>query len=453
MVRDLEGPCGVPQTSPDYSDHTRARKRSTLASPAGIIESMFEDLPAKLLPLYKTEAPNMPILLYEGPCALYQNSSCFNCGGSIQLDWLPQPRLTARLLPSAGPPVRIALGPAALDIPKLGARAEAVVTSTPMLLFADETRPVEGRVGRIEFGETGGCTRIRFHLPNFLFFNGAPVRDAPGSFSSQRALLEHGAFRVSIDRAMPFGDQIEKETARDGGYAITHVGTVERIDGSVFSLNEIDPLLDCLGHYLSFCRGSWTYPVLLCAEDVDGAVVGQRWELSHAIDRSKQTISWFPRNEPVGAQMLQVFRGYADSWFSALWGDAIRIATQWYVESSTGAVEKSLILTQAAFELLAWTHLVEDTRAISKKVWESRSLSFSAKLRLLLENCLIPLSVPPKLDQLLAYSSTLKPADGPEALVSLRKCAGPSESQSGSDSENTRGLRRTLGSLDFGTWT
>jgi len=70
--------------------------------------------------------------------------------------------------------------------------------------------------------------------------------------------------------------------------------------------------------------------------------------------------------------------------------------------------------------LLAWTHLVEDTRAISKKVWESRSLSFSAKLRLLLENCLIPLSVPPKLDQLLAYSSTLKPADGPEALVSLR---------------------------------
>ena len=177
-----------------------------------------------------------------------------------------------------------------------------------MLLFADETRPVEGRVGRIEFGETGGCTRIRFHLPNFLFFNGAPVRDAPGSFSSQRALLEHGAFRVSIDRAMPFGDQIEKEIARDGGYAITHVGTVERIDGSVFSLNEIDPLLDCLGHYLSFCRGSWTYPVLLCAEDVDGAVVGQRWELSHAIDRSKQTISWFPRNEPVGAQMLQVFR-------------------------------------------------------------------------------------------------------------------------------------------------
>jgi len=294
------------------------------------------------------------------------------------------------------------------------------VTSTPMLLLANETRPIEGRVGRIEFGEIDKCSRARFHLPNFLFFNGALVREAPGSFSSQRALLEHGGFRVSIDRAMPFGDPIEKEGPRDGGYAITHVGAVERIDGSTFSLTEIDPLLDCLSHYLSFCRGSWTYPVLLCAEDADGSVVGQRWELSHTIDRSKQTISWLPRNEPVGAHMLEAFRGYAGAWFSALWGDAIRIATQWYVESSTGAVEKSIILTQAAFELLAWTRLVEDTHALSKKVWENKSMSFSKKLRHLLESCSIPLSVPAKLDQLLAYSSKPKLSDGPEALVSLR---------------------------------
>jgi len=232
--------------------------------------------------------------------------------------------------------------------------------------------------------------------------------------------MEHGNFRVTLDRAMPFGDPLEDEIPKDGGYAITHVGVVERIDGSALSLKDSEPVLDCLGHYLSFCRGSWTYPVLLCAEDAAGSVVGQRWEMSHTIDRSKQTIPWLPRNEPVGAHMLEAFRGYAEAWFSALWGDAIRIATQWYVESSTGAVEKSIILTQAAFELLAWTRLVEDTHALSKKVWESRSMSFAEKLRQLLESCSIPLSVPAKLDQLLAYSKALRVSDGPEALASLR---------------------------------
>lgn len=383
-------------------------------------QSMFEDLPAKLLPLYKTESANMPILLYEGPCALHQNSSCFNGSGSVRLDWLPQLRLTMRFLPSNDQALGTALGRAELEIPRLGTRAEAFVTSVPMLLFANGTRPVEGRVGRIEFGEAARCTRVRFHLPNFLFFHGAPVRDAPNSSSLQRAVLEHGGFRVSMDRAMPFGDPLEDEIRKDGGYAITHVGIVERIDGSALSLKDSEPVLNCLGHYLSFCRGSWTCPVLLCAEDGGGSVVGQRWELGNTIDGYKQTRPWLPRNEPVGAHMSQAFRGFADAWFSALWREAIRIATQWYVESSTGAVEKSIILTQAAFELLAWTRLVEDTHALSKKMWEGKSMSFAEKLRQLLQSCSIPLSVPAELDHMLAYSEALRVSDGPEALTSLR---------------------------------
>jgi len=380
---------------------------------------MFEDLPAKLLPLYKTEAANVPILLYEGPCALAQNTSCFDGSGSIHLEWLPQPRLAMQFSPS-DPAVRIRLGHAELDISGLGTRAEAMVTSVPMLSFANGTPPVQGRVGRIEFGEAVSCTRVRFHLPNFLFFHGAPVRDAPRSSSSQRALLEHEGLRVTLDRAMPYGHPLETSIQREGGYAITHVGVVDHIDGSALSLKDTEPVLDCLGHYLSFCRGSWTYPVLLCAEDAGGSIVGQRWEMNHTIGRSKQTIPWLPRNEPVGAHMREAFSGYAEAWFSALWGDSIRIATQWYVESSTGAVEKSIILTQAAFELLAWTRLVEDTHILSKKVWEGKSLSFAEKLRRLLDSCSIPLSVPLKLDKLLAYSKALRFSDGPEALTGLR---------------------------------
>jgi hypothetical protein len=52
---------------------------------------------------------------------------------------------------------------------------------------------------------------------------------------------------VSIDRAIPFGDPLEDKILRNGGYAIAHIGTVERTDGSTFLLKESEPLLDCLG--------------------------------------------------------------------------------------------------------------------------------------------------------------------------------------------------------------
>lgn len=67
------------------------------------------------------------------------------------------------------------------------------------MFWAQETRPAEGRIDQLEFGKLDQCSRIRFHLPNFPFFLGQPVRNAGGGASLDRAVLEHGGFRLILD--------------------------------------------------------------------------------------------------------------------------------------------------------------------------------------------------------------------------------------------------------------
>ena len=385
-----------------------------------IMKDMFEDLPLRLSPVYETRTISAPIVLHEGPCALGHSTSSLAGNASVSLEWLPYPRLAFRWFPSTQDhSLRIAPGPTGVEFPRLGARAEATVTSTPMLFWAHETRPAEGRIDQLVFGRLDQCTRIRFHLPNFSFFLGELVRNALGGASSERAVLEYGGFRTILDRCILRGDELENALPSDGGYAITHVGTVERVDGSTFSYDDAEAMLDCLGYFFSFCRAAWTVPILLCAEDATGRAAGQRWELKR-IDRYKRAMSWLPVSEPVSDHMLRVFAGYAAAWFSPTWGGAIRTATELYVEASTGDLEKSVIIAQVAFELLAWTRLVQETAVISPKAWNGKSMPFSGKLRRLLQSCSIPLSIPPTLNDLQAYCTLHKLADGAEGITNVR---------------------------------
>lgn len=382
---------------------------------------MFEELPIKLEPVYVTKTANARIGLHQGSCVLRQGGSEIQGVVSIGLEWLPTPRIAISFRPSDLEAMkRVSLGPADLELLELQTSAQIQITRSPMLFWLDETRPAQGRVAAIEFGDLTRCARIRFHIPNFTFFNGQPVREGASSMCAERAVLEHGGFRIIINRAQPYGDPLEDDLPREGGYGITHVGQIEHLGGTAFALADALPVLDCLSYFLSFCRAAWTCPILLCAEDCNGAVIGERWALDHLVDRYKNVMSWLPTKEHVYSQLFQVFQGYAVAFFSTLWGKAVRVATQWYVESSTGAIEKSIVLTQAAFEVIAWTRLVLETSSLSATEWSSRSLPFAEKLRRLLTTCSIPETLPTGLTSLAAYSAECGAADGPQVLTSVR---------------------------------
>ena len=64
---------------------------------------------------------------------------------------------------------------------------------------------------------------------------------------------------------------------RRGGSAITHTGTITRVDGQKFCLYELDRLLAALHLFLSFARGSYCGLTRLSGYDSDGNLVWEQW--------------------------------------------------------------------------------------------------------------------------------------------------------------------------------
>ncbi len=91
----------------------------------------------------------------------------------------------------------------------------------------------------------------------------------------------------------------------------------------------------------------------------------------------------------------------------------------WYVEVSkqSGGQEGSIILTQAALEMLANVVLVEDRNIVSTSGFEK--LEAKDKISLLLNQCSIPLEVPSTLNALSKYAKEFN-YSGTQAITELR---------------------------------
>lgn len=55
-------------------------------------------LPAALRPVYTTEQPNQPILLYEGALEINQHSVQIQGQGKVEYEWFPSPRIKFEFL-------------------------------------------------------------------------------------------------------------------------------------------------------------------------------------------------------------------------------------------------------------------------------------------------------------------------------------------------------------------
>lgn len=275
--------------------------------------------------------------------------------------------------------------------------------------------------GRIVEDETANdeqaLGQLIFHLPNFHNYMGAPVRD-PGATSSwaARAVLNFGDWRVTLDGLHRARKQFEETLIDVGGYGLTHVGLLERTDGAEFSSTSASDTLRMLFDFFSFCRGMWCAPQLPVGLDKSRRRTWERWE-AHRTDRWQSVRTWFSDH---ARGIEATIAGFSQRYTSERWGDPLRLANYWYVEANTGAggVEGSIILVQAAFELLAWTLLVEEKKLLSEDGFQK--LPAMDKIRILLAACKIPLELPPELPHLGAMARAFSYQDGPQAFTEFR---------------------------------
>jgi len=230
---------------------------------------------------------------------------------------------------------------------------------------------VREQITNCELGDGSELSYVIFHLTNFVDYKGEHV-----GYSSKlwaKLTLESNDWRVTIEF-------VSKEligSLEDGGYAITHVGRLERIDSSNFASQEAEEVLVGLNYFLSFVAGRWVSPALPVGFNSTGKRVWEKW-LHYRTGNYRNVTSWFPKSEPTNISVA--FAGFMKWWSDEDWQESFKLLIFWYVESNNSAVEQGIPMTQFAFELLAWLVLVEDRKVISAK--KLNEMSAAERIRL-----------------------------------------------------------------------
>jgi hypothetical protein len=373
-------------------------------------------LPPAITPIYRTLKINQNIKLYEGSLEIVTDSGTWPGSGEIQLKWLPEPAIRLDCQYTALDMLN--QEKAQLKIPNGSRPFDVTPTSTGIgCKGPDSFATLSGIPKDLMWGTIGNMHSLLFHVPNFAYFKGAQVQDPENAVREARANVSTEGWNIVIDSLADFSFQKFIDLGDSSGNAITHVGTIKKVDGSSFTVVNVQEVLEALFFWLSFCRGNWVAPILSVGFDEKGKEVWKDWKqwnfrwCSHVgMWMNRQNSDFLEKTLP----------GYWDRYKDSLWGDAIKLALAWYLESNRRAsgMEASIILGQTALELLGWTTLVEDNKSISNQGF--MDLPAADKIRLLLVNNYVPLGIPVHLVELGKAAKAYNWADGPECLVGVR---------------------------------
>ena len=206
--------------------------------------------------------------------------------------------------------------------------------------------------------------------------------------------------------------EIEKKLKAEGGYAITHTGTVKRLDGGDFAAQDVEPLLSALRWFLSFARGAFCGLTLVVGKDAKGQPAWEQWGTHRVTEWFDPPASWFDSMN--GYILADAFPG-----FWKLFQEQerfVRTVVGLYLNANLGShgvgYDCGLTLTQAALERVSYRETGPAGERIAKAL---RNIGISEKaLRISPEGC------PGRVGELTMLRSDHKWEHGPHALVDVR---------------------------------
>lgn len=283
------------------------------------------------------------------------------------------------------------------------------------LKWCPKSEPING-VG----DESTQMTRVVFHLFNFVDLRG--TRRSTEQKGTMIHAIEHvdltcDEWKVELKSLISTQENI-KALKEEGGYRLTHIGCIQRADGTLFSGAGAYVCLKALRFFLSFAKGSWCEPICAVGFDASGRRVWESW--SSPRESLSTTLSWFdPHN---GSQLATLFTCFMKRWANDDWCDALQEVIYWYLNAnfSSRGIDAGIILTQAAIERLSYEYSVKDKRLLTVKGF--KDLWASDKFRLLFSSVKIPLDIPGETSELQrrACNSQMNWLDAPHALTEVR---------------------------------
>jgi hypothetical protein len=384
------------------------------------------EVPAAMASPFPLGNPGDSLRLVAGSVTLGDGERAWPVQANIDLVWLPWPRFHFEI-PEFTPDeqLRSHLFQSLLSPPKPvtlrledGTVVDRAWIRVEQLSFDGDAARAR-LAGRVHPGlvrpRDADVTSAAFLVPNFESPAGVPVRYVWGS-SLGRQTLAGGGWEITLDN-VEGTNEVLKRLKTASGYAVTQVGQLTRSDRSRFRAADLTEVLTALNWYLSFAAGRWTGPTLVQGRSSDGRPAWELWHLSRT-DPFRTRTSWVV--EMLDGQFPAPFPGFMSRLADEVWRDAVRLAIHWYVEANgqAGSVEGAIVLTQAAFELLA--SMVHDHEPGSPKVDGFDRQSAAARTRYLLDWAGIPGDIPPKFADLAGVAVREGCADAAAVLAEVR---------------------------------
>jgi hypothetical protein len=292
-----------------------------------------------LTPIYVTKEINQPFTLYEGEMKFISklgDQEFVSQGiGVIKFTWFPRIRLKYSFNCDDSNIFNHEESHL-LELTKLRISCKAAATYFSL----GHTTHISGSLNEpVTILSSQELSYLIFHITNCSW--------------TGRLLLEANGWIVTIDSSeSKVLAKLSKSLKEEGGYAITHVAKLERIDNLIFTPEESLDLLDGLRFFLSFSTGIWVAPIFPIGFDSNNKRIWEQWN-SPVISAYKGDVSsWFPKQKTQG--LSEAFVEFMKLWQDQDWQQPLKLAIHWYVESNlqAGAIDGSIILTQSALELL-----------------------------------------------------------------------------------------------------
>lgn len=361
--------------------------------------------------------PNEPIVIHTGPFDLVQNDNTVSLEGVISFAWFPN--IGAKF---SGKVVRG--NPFTLD--DRAAKVQLVVNSLIVgnaylthTSHGDEI-DLEGiLIESVVLGDRSiAVTKVHFGIPNLRYFYGGLVKRVNGTktqTSRSRITFENDKFSIRLDKIEDF-DTKHHELTFTGGYFMLYGGIIESKKGSI-AFSDLHELLISFSHFLTLINGRKCCPVILKGMHNDETI----WTdySGYTSEQFKSVTTWPCHMHVEGLEVL--WKAWSEIAKDELDFDFLKTAVHWYGEANSNAalVEGSLILAQTALELI-YNWLVVEQRGILVGA-DATNISAANKIRLLLNQLNASFEIPPSLQHLTAYkSSVTEILDGPECFVRIR---------------------------------
>lgn len=380
------------------------------------------------------DEPNQPVIIVKDKALLMDTDMSVLLDGDVEvrLDLLPNPHIhmhftnqkhltdieQVKLLKSLeAVEFFIKLGSNEREF-KVYSKRVSLSNEGSSLILASYSEPIIG------FGDnTTEIHHIVFHLFNFKDILGMSSTIEERTEETGRAFYRIHHVNLKTDnwvielRSVVESGRNFKKLENEGGYGLTHIGCLKKIDDKTFSGREAEEMLADLGLFFSFAKGVFCKPI--CAVGFD-SFNNRVWESWSSPKKSwSNPTSWFNKFHP--EQLENLFSGFIDRLTDTDLGKSFRESIYWYLNANdpNQAAETRIILTQCALELLSFVYLTQKLKSITVK--EFKRNAAAKNYRLFFSSLKIPVDISNNYPELKVVAKKFDwGLDAPHAITEVR---------------------------------